>query len=163
MLAVVSVAVCEMNVEYINPFIESVSNYFKSKLGAEASRGDLGVSKGEVNVREFAAFIGYSGSVQGIVAIFIPVKTALGIASFMEKKDVKVVDDSVNEHLKVVIKAIAADAKDHFPAGGDIKMSSSAVLRGSEFAEKYKGGTWLEMAFDSSIGDFKLRVALAAG
>lgn len=152
-----------MNVEYINPFIESLSNYFTSKLGCEADRGDLGVSKGEVNVREFAAFIGYSGSVQGIVAILFPVKTALAIASKIEKKQVVIVDETVNDHLKTVIKAISADAKGHFPEGGDIKMTSSDVLRGTEFAEKYKGGTWLEMPFDSELGDLKLRVALAGG
>lgn len=151
-----------MKVEYINPFIESLSDYWNEKFGSEPSRGDIGVSKGDVNVREFAAFTGFSGAVQGIIVLHVPIKTALAIASRFEKQDIKVVDESVSDHLKTVIKAIAAEAKEKFPGGGaDIKMSGAAVLRANEFAEKYSGGVWLEMPLDSEIGDAKLRVALA--
>jgi len=152
-----------MKVEYINPFIESLSSYWSGKLGCEVDRGDLGVSKGEVNVREFAAFTGFSGAVQGIIVLHVPIKTALAIASKLERKEVKVVDETVSDHLKLVIKDIASAAKEKFPAGDDIKMSGVAVLRSNEFAEKYSGGVWLEMPCDSELGDLKLRVALAGG
>ena len=52
-------------------------------------------------------------------------------------------------------------AKSSFPdAGAGIKATSPIILRGSEFAEKYPGGVWLEMPFDSELGDLKLRVSL---
>jgi CheY-specific phosphatase CheX len=150
-----------MNVEYINPFIEAAEGFFSGKLKAPATQGETGISKGDVNVREFAAFVGFGGAVQGIVAMLVPVKTALAITSALERTQVVVVDDTVTNYLGDIIAAIAKDARNNFPDGGSgIKQTGSMVLCGSEFSEKYPGGVWLEVPFDSELGDFKLRVAL---
>lgn len=150
-----------MNVEYINPFIESLDNFFKVKLKSMVQRGDVGVSKGEVNVRDFCAYLGYNGSVQGIVTILIPVNTALKIASVFEKQQIVVVDDTVTTHLANMVQAIAILAKSSFPdAGAGIKATNAVVCRASEFIEKYPGGVWLQMPFETDFGDLILRVSL---
>lgn len=151
-----------MNVQYINPFIEAFDSFFKEKLKSTVKQGELGVSKGEINVREFAAIVGYGGAVQGIIAMVFPVKTALGIASAIERTQVVVVDNTVTDHLGNIVYAVARDAKAKFPGGENIQQTQFAVMRGSEFMEKYPGGVWLEVPFDTDFGDLKLRVALKA-
>ena len=151
-----------MNVEYINPFVKSVDTYFSGTLKADVTQGDLGVSKGDVNPREFAAIVGFKGVVEGIIAMFFPIKTALGITSKIEAKQVVIVDDKVTDTIAAVILNVVKEAKENFPADdtGAIQVTNAAVLRGSEFAEKYPGGVWLEMPFNCKLGEFKLRVAL---
>jgi CheY-specific phosphatase CheX len=149
-----------MNVEYINPFIESLDSYFKTSLKTEATRGTLGVSKGEVDVRDFAVLIGLSGEVQGVVSLAISVKTALAIASKAQHKQVVIIDDTVNVALAEMIRSVAIDAKKHFPEGTNITLSASLVLRGAEYSQRYPGGVWLEVPFASPMGEIKLRVAL---
>lgn len=151
-----------MNVEYINPFVASVHSYFANTLKAELTQGALGVSKGEVNPREFAAIVGFNGIVEGIIAMFFPIKTALGITSKIHQKQVVIVDEKVTNAIAEVILKIVKEAKENFPTDdvNAINVTNAEVLRGSEFATNYPGGVWLEMPFNGKLGELKLRVAL---
>ncbi|MFP4458839.1 MAG: chemotaxis protein CheX [Candidatus Zixiibacteriota bacterium] len=152
-----------MNAEYINPFIESVFNVFDTMLGAEVNRGKPDVTDGNGNPRDLTALIGLSGTVKGTVALAFPVKTALNIVSRLLGMDIDTVDDTITDGLGEIVNMVAGGAKAKFSElkGPPINLSLPTIVRGSSYVVDYPTGSmWLELPFESEIGNFYLRVTL---
>lgn len=150
-----------MQVDYINPFIESTCELFTTMLSSEAQRGTISLASPEANPREVMALIGLSGMARGIVAISFPVTTALGMVNRLLGSDTKVVDDVVSDAIAEFVNIIAGSAKARL-SGNDrppIDLSLPTVVRGSNYTVDYpSGSTWIEVPFTSDLGPFTLRV-----
>ena len=150
-----------MNVEYINPFIESTYDLFSTLLGCEAVRGDVGVARPEVNPREVMALIGLSGMARGMVALSFPVETALNIVNKQLSTEINVVNDTVSDAIAEMVNIVAGSAKSKL-SGEDrppIDLSLPTVVRGNSYNVDYPSSSiWLEVPFDSELGSFTLRV-----
>jgi len=152
-----------MKAEYINPFIESVYNLFEMMLGCSVERGEPGLSKGDANPRDITALIGLSGTVKGTVALGFPVETALKMVSRLLGMEIKTVDETIIDGVGELVNIVAGGAKAKFSEfhGPPINLSIPTIVRGSNYTVNYpSGSTWLEIPFESDLGDFNLRVTL---
>ncbi len=151
-----------MKVEYINPFIEAVYDLFNTMLGAEARSREVGVAMEQGNPRDIMGLIGLSGPARGMVALAFPVDTALNMVNQLLGTDTKVVDDSVSDAVSELVNIVAGGAKAKFPmAGPPIDLSLPTVVRGNNYNVDYPSGSvWLEVPFESALGNFDLRVTL---
>jgi len=151
-----------MKVEYINPFIESTYDLFKSMLSSKAVRGEVGLASPDAtNSRDLIALIGLSGEARGMVAVSFPVETALNIVNRLLSTDIRGVDETVLDGLAEVANMIAGGAKSRLSQSGrpPIDLSLPSVVRGSNFEVNYpSGAVWLQVPFTSDLGDFSVRV-----
>lgn len=150
-----------MQVEYINPFIESVHDLFSTMLGAKVQRGKLGVSSGASNPRDLMALIGFSGPARGMVALAFPVSTALNIVNKLLGTDTRVVDDTVSDAIAEVVNIVAGSAKARINKddGPVIDLSLPTIVRGNNYCVEYPSkSTWLDVTFESDLGEFNMRV-----
>ncbi len=155
-----------MQVQYINPFIESVSQLFTTLLGCEARRGDLGVAETASQPRDITALIGLSGNTRGIVALSFPVNTALAILSRLIGTPTRVVDATVRDAMAELVNIVAGGAKTKFQQDEHalLQLSLPTVVRGDRYSVDYPSQcTWLEVPFTSELGPFSLRVTLQQG
>lgn len=150
-----------MQVDYINPFIESTTELFTTMLSSSAERGEISLTTPDARPREVMALIGLSGMAKGIVAISFPVPTALNMVNRLLDSDTKVVDDVVSDAIAEFVNIIAGSAKARL-SGNDrppIDLSLPTVVRGSNYSVDYpSGSTWIEVPFTSELGPFTLRV-----
>jgi len=151
----------KMKVEYVNPFIESVFELFQTMLAAEVKRGEIGVSKGEGNPRDVMALIGLSGPARGTVSLAFPTATALAMVGQILGIEVTSVDETVSDGIAEIVNIVAgsAKAKLYHEGGTPIDLSLPTVVRGNNYQIDYpKQSVWLEVPFNSSLGEFDLRV-----
>lgn len=152
-----------MQVEYINPFIESVYELFSTMLGCEAKRrGDIGLARTQGNARDISALIGLSGPARGIVSLSFPATTALSMVSRLIGSDTRVIDDTVIDAVAELVNIVAGGAKAKLTGGGTpIDLSLPTVVRGSNYSVDYPSkAMWLDIPFTSELGNFSLRVTL---
>jgi chemotaxis protein CheX len=150
-----------MQVEYINPFIESVHELFGTMLNAKVQRGKVGVSSGGTNPRDVMALIGLSGAARGIVALAFPVDTALNVVNRLLDTDTRVMDDTVSDAIAEVVNIVAGSAKARINNGNEqvIDLSLPTIVRGNNFSVEYPSKSiWLDVTFDSELGAFTMRV-----
>ena len=150
-----------MNVDYINPFIESVHDLFATMLTAKASRGTVAVSRGEGSFHDIVALIGLSGPARGMVTLAFPIKTALNIVNRLLGTESRIIDDTVSDAIAEVVNIVAGGAKARFKIenGPPIDLSLPSVIRGNSFCVDHPSETtWLEVPFESDLGPFTMRV-----
>jgi chemotaxis protein CheX len=150
-----------MNVEYINPFIESVYELFGTMLEAKVQRGKIGVCSGANSPRDIVALIGLSGRAKGTVALSFPTATALSIVGKILGIESRVVDESISDGVAEMVNIVAGSAKAKLVNDGGqvINLSLPTVLRGNHFTVEYPTqSVWLEVPFTSDLGPFSMRV-----
>lgn len=152
-----------MKVEYVNPFIEAVQDLFSNTLGCEAKRGDVGVVREVPPNRDIVTLIGLSGPARGTVAISFPVTTALSMVTRLMGREVRVVDEVVKDGVVELVNMIAGEASAKFGEDHEspIELGLPTVVRGSSYSVDYPShSVWLEVPFESELGEFSLRVTL---
>jgi chemotaxis protein CheX len=152
-----------MNVAYINPFIESVSELFTTMLGCEAERGRVGLVKPGQSSGDLTAVIGLSGPVRGTVALSFPDTTALAMVGRMTGLPEAELADSLGDGLAELVNIVAGGAKAKLNSGSGAvtDLSLPTVVRGQSYTvEGLTQSTWLDVPFASELGAFTLRVTL---
>jgi chemotaxis protein CheX len=153
-----------MKAEYINPFVDAVYELYSTMLGAKVTRKGLAVSRQEQQPREVMAIIGFSGAVKGTAALALPGDTAKAMTSRIlgeddTSDDEKAVSDTIAELVNII--AGSAKAKLSTAVGQTLDLSLPVVLRGQNYqVDSPTKCTWLEVPFESDLGDFSLRVSL---
>ena len=154
-----------MNVEYINPFIESVNQVFSTMLETEVSRGDVHVSKTQdFSPIELTALIGLSGEVRGTVALAFSSRVAVACVCKMLDTEIRYVDATVVDGISELVNMIAGGAKAKLISdeGQPIQLSLPTVVRGRDYVLSHPRNTiWLTVPFTSALGTFVLRIAIA--
>jgi chemotaxis protein CheX len=72
-----------MNVKFLNPFLEAVSEVIKAETGGEAIKGDLTLDKAAYVTDDVTVIIALVGSVEGMVMYSLDNDTAIKIVSIM--------------------------------------------------------------------------------
>lgn len=149
-----------MEVQYINPFIESVSDLFKTMIGCEATLDNVKKTEPTVRNSELVSMICLSGVVHGTVALIFPVPTALALVSRFVGMEAKEADEMVTDAVAELVNIVAGGAKARMNNNsGVITLSIPNII-------KTRGGTmlspswttWIEVSFSSDLGPFNLRV-----
>lgn len=152
-----------MDVSYINPIIESTQDFFRTMLGCEAQRVQLGLTKPVPEPRHITALIGISGDIRGVVALMLPTETAVRIASAMLDTPLVIVDDTVRDAIAEVLNIIAGGAKARIPtrSGQPNTISLATIVNGSSLNVAYPSkSTWIEIVFKSPLGPFSIRLTI---
>jgi len=150
-----------MKVEYINPFVESVTELFRTMLHATVTRGTVHLSNGIGEPRNLIALIGLTGTVRGTVALHLPVNTALKMVNSLLGTENSAIDQTVADGVSEVVNIIAGGAKAKFPNADQepLKLSLPTLVRGSNVEIDYPShAIWLDVPFTSDLGPFSLRV-----
>jgi chemotaxis protein CheX len=147
-----------MKAENINPFIESVSEVFENMLESEVKMGDPSANVEEPSTPDLIGVIGLSGTAQGIVALRLPVKTALNVIGKMVGTEFQSIDSSIIDGVGELVNIVAGNAKAKF-RGQTISLSLPTVVRGSIYKLSNLSNTvWLTVPFNSELGSFSISV-----
>ncbi|MCC9608462.1 chemotaxis protein CheX [Blastopirellula sp. JC732] len=122
-----------MQVEYINPFIRSMTKTFDTMLGCEITRGSLILASDFKGNYDVCGVIGLSGRAQGVVVVNLSKSVALQAAATMLMMDpAEVTDlnedviDAVGEIANMVAGAAKAELEDF-----ELSISLPNVVVGS--------------------------------
>jgi chemotaxis protein CheX len=76
-----------MRVEFINPFVQAVTEVLESELGSAPERGSIGLQRSAYTSNEVTAVVAVAGEVAGMVMFAMTEKTATGMVSKMLGQD----------------------------------------------------------------------------
>lgn len=150
-----------MKVEYINPFVASTRDLFKTMLNCEAERGEVGVVTEGSRAGDLSAMIGLSGDVRGTVVLGFPIDTALKVAGRMLSSEMQTVDEEVIDAISEAVNIVAGGAKAKFNSGGGppIALGLPVVVQGGDYNIDFPSkSAWLDVPFTSELGPFALRI-----
>ncbi len=153
-----------VNVEFINPFIESTRNVFSTMCQIEASRKKLFLKDDYTMLGDVSGVMGLSGDASGSVVISLPAKLACVVVGRMLGEEpaselTADVCDGVGEVINMIAgqaKAALAETKYHFT------ISIPSVVSGQNHEITHKKGTPnIVVLFDAEGQDFAIQVCLA--
>ena len=100
-----------MQVEFINPFIESLANTFEVMLSCKTERIGLAVKDGEDAPHPVNGVIGLSGRIAGSVVLSLSEAVAVKAASTMLMTELTEVDEDVRDAVGELVNMVAGGAK----------------------------------------------------
>ena len=104
-----------MDVNYINPFIESVVHVFKTALGCDIERKNLYLKDTAVPSHEVSGIIGLSGNASGVVVLSVSRQIAFQVVKTMLDMDVREVNGDVVDAVGELTNMVAGAAKRNWP------------------------------------------------
>jgi chemotaxis protein CheX len=152
-----------MNVEFINPFINSTLNFFTTMVGISPKRGEIYAQKEDNSQgNDVSAVIGLTGDYSGWIAVRLSKQTAMKIACSMLQEEKKYVDADVRDAIAEVVNIIAGGAKGELSAKGfTYKIALPTVIVGDDHVLSHmKKNIYLVIPFQSEFGSFSIDVCL---
>jgi chemotaxis protein CheX len=148
-----------MRVEFINPFIASITKTFRTMLATEITRGQLYVSDHKNPIHEVSGMIGLSGHAVGMVVLSLSKEVALGAASTMLMCDCDEVNadvvDAVGELTNMVAGAAKAELEQY-----KLSISLPNVIVGRDYKVHFPTQVQpIVIPFDTQWGKLSLEVA----
>ncbi|MBD3169760.1 MAG: chemotaxis protein CheX [candidate division Zixibacteria bacterium] len=150
-----------MKAEHINPFINSVSEVFKSMLNCDVKVGKVEISEPKDCDEEqyIIGMIGMSGTARGVISMKFPEETAKKAVGKFVGLEFETVDSEVIDGIGELINIVAGNAKTKFQ-GHSISLSLPTVVKGSVYKLKNLGKlVWLSVPFSSEVGSFSIEVS----
>ncbi len=151
-----------MNVEYINPFVLSVINVFRTMVGIELQRGDPFVKRGFQPRHDISGIIGLSGKAKGTVVLCLEREMALTTTAALlgMKPDSTQITADVIDAVGELTNMIAGGAKAKL-AQFEMSVSLPTVITGRGHCIEFPSGTNpICIPFDCSIGILDVEVGL---
>jgi len=155
----------EMNVEYINPFINSTMNALTTMAFVTPVRGKPYLkSETDQTKVDISAIIGLAGEASGWVALAFPRAAAMKIASNMLGEQKLSLDSDVRDAVGEIVNMIAGGAKGDFSQKGlSFKIAIPTVVIGdSHILSQKKDVPCIVIPFTIDEGEFFIEVCLKA-
>lgn len=153
-----------MDVRYINPFIDAVTNVFMTMLDMTPQRMPLKLSSKaeDEGTESLSAIIGISGKIHGVVALRLPPNTAIQCAARMLGSEFDSVNEEVIDTAAELANMVAGSAKAQFDFDPPLDLGLPTVVQGSGYRLKYPSGSnWLQVPFKTPAGEFLMEVSYA--
>lgn len=148
-----------MDVCYINPFMDSVKNLFKTMLDTELILSKPMICMEDIRC-DVSAMIGFSGDATGCVVLCFPMTTAVKAASVFAGIEMTKDHEDFSDALGELANIVAGHAKGKLK-GFNISISLPNVIIGKKHAVlKSKQTPRLVIPCDSSLGRFTVEVAM---
>ena len=154
-----------MRVEYINPFVESVAEFFSTMLGSKVERMNIVRSNPNVEGNQIRALIGMSGAVCGSVMLVLEPNTGSNMIQRFLSMTTEPDEETLRDGVAEAVNIIAGNAKARLPQLPEhtISLSLPTVIRGTGVTiDSPTNAVWIEIPFKSDLGVFSLRVAFIA-
>lgn len=149
-----------MRVEYINPFISSLSNTFSIMAGVDVQREQIVMKKDSSFIHEISGVIGLSGRAAGAIVLSVSEKLALRVASKMLMTEIKEINDDVLDAIGELTNVIAGSAKSELEEL-HLNVSLPNVITGNSHDIRFPSNvTPICVQFSSEWGDLALEVGL---
>ncbi len=147
-----------MKVEYINPFIQSVTETFLSMMDCEVTHGKPFPTEDDGQSDNLIGIIGLSGTAQGNIAIKFPAETAMAIVGSLVGTNFSEIDSSVVDGVGELVNIIAGNAKAKI-RGHRISISLPTVLRGGIHKLTAPTIAYITIPFKSDKGNFEILIS----
>jgi chemotaxis protein CheX len=149
-----------MDVAYINPFISSTVETFKTMLNLEVKAGQpqlRDVSKFSYDV---SGIIGLSGEAQGSICMSFPKLLALRLVSKLLGTEIKIIGPEIADGIGEIANIVAGNAKQHLTQF-NLSISLPKVVVGSgHYVASQQGIPTIVVPFNSSLGNFAVEISL---
>lgn len=147
-----------MNVDHINPFLDSVTNTFETMLSAEATRGDLTLGDSKKRRFPISGLIGMSGNACGVVVINVSQQVALKIASTMLMEEQTEVNGDVLDAVGEIANIIAGQAKLELEQY-NLSVTLPNVITGTDYEVRFPTkNPPVVVPFETTLGPICLEV-----
>jgi chemotaxis protein CheX len=150
-----------MRVEYINPFITSLSTVFRTMLQCEVKRGELRLAQDDIPRHQVTGVIGLSGNAVGTVVLSLSETLALKAASTMLMAETTAIDADVLDAVGELTNMVAGGAKAQLE---EYKLSVSLpnIITGQDHNIRFPSNvTPICVPFETKWGTLTLEVGLA--
>lgn len=152
-----------MDVQYINPFIESIDSVFEMMLDLHPKRNGIKLGAGDGKNSALTSLVGISGAVTGVVVLRFPELTARHVASRMLGSDIHEINAEVVDAVSELVNMVAGSAKAKFAYDPPLELGLPTVVEGREYKIKHPSrSVWLEVPFDSEAGSFTMEVTFGS-
>jgi chemotaxis protein CheX len=149
-----------MDVRYINAFISSISNVFKTMLNTEVSVGKPLLKETEMKSADVSGVIGLSGGVQGCVVLSFPLDVACKLATAFAGAELGPDDPDFADAIGELTNMVAGNAKKDFP-GVHASISLPSVITGEgHTVSQSRSSPFLVIPCETGKGSFNVEVAL---
>jgi chemotaxis protein CheX len=152
-----------MDVGYVNPFINSTINTFKTMLSVDANPGKPILKKDDTHIYDVSGIIGLSGSAQGAITLSFPKAVALKIVSKLLQTEVKVVGPELSDGIGELTNIVAGSAKAELASTTNHSLSISlpnVVVGRNHTVTRPSHLPGILVPFSSPLGDFAMEVSL---
>lgn len=152
-----------MDVRYINPFIASVKNVFKTMLATEVMVSKPLVKRQDEAFADVSAVIGLSGDATGCVVLSFPRATAIAAARKFAGIEMSEAHEDFADALGELANMVAGHAKASLE-GMDLNISLPSVIIGRDHSvSQSRIAPRLALPCDSPLGRFSVEVVLVSG
>lgn len=149
-----------MDVEYISPFISSVSDMFSSMLFTSAHNGDMVYETNGFITDALNASVELTGSISGIVGMTLPAKTGIQLINTLLAMELTEVDEMVLDGISEMLNIVAGGAKANLPTSQE-----QPIRLGIPISFQNDSGAvptvkeWTRIPFNGEWGSFNLWIS----
>ncbi len=149
-----------MDVSYVNPFISSTIETFKTMFDIEAKPGKPMLKKEPYPSYDISAVIGLSGEAQGSISMSFPKAVGLKVISHMLGETIKVVGPELTDGIGEIANIVAGNAKKDL-SKFKLSISLPNVIIGKDHVlSPPSNSPTIIVPFSTTIGDFDMEVSL---
>jgi len=151
-----------INVEFVNPFLESLLNVLTTMAKTEATHRPPGLKKTQVATGDVTGIIGMVGNkVKGSLSISFSEQAALHITNNMLGEDLTKIDETVTDMVGEITNMVTGGAKRILgDSGHDFQMATPTVIAGPNHEiHHHCEGRVIQIPFDSKNGSFYVEVS----
>lgn len=149
------------NVEFINPFLNSVINVLSTMAFVEAKPGTPYVNKDRKAVGDVTGLIGITGFAEGTISLTLEENAILKIVNNMLYEDFKELNDDISDAVGELTNMIAGQARAELAEQGKkFEASTPSVVTGKGHKINHIGSApILSIPFSIDEGTFVVEVA----
>jgi chemotaxis protein CheX len=149
-----------MDVAYVNPFITSTEETFRTMLNLEVKPGPVQLRDENKFAYDVSGIIGLSGEAQGNICMSFPKLLALKIVSMLLGTEIKITGPEIADGIGEIANIIAGNAKQHL-SQYNLSISLPKVVIGpGHYVASQKGIPTIVVPFVCSMGNFAMEVSL---
>lgn len=149
-----------LNVDYINPFVESMVSVCRTMLQMELTREALYMKKGMQPSHEISGIIGLSGAAKGTVLLGMSKDVAIQATAILSGEPVEEINADVIDAVGELTNMIAGGAKGRLEQL-NMSISLPTVIVGRNHTISFPTtSTAIGIPFKSLVGPISLEVSL---
>lgn len=149
-----------MRIEYINPFLVSLTNTFRTMLGCEVARRQVELVQAQGPRYEVSGVVGLSGQAVGTVVVSLSKEVALQAASAMLMTELHEIDGDVIDAVGEITNMVAGAAKAQIEEL-HLSISLPSVVTGTNHSVRFPSNIKpIRILFDCPWGPLALEVGL---
>lgn len=152
-----------MNVQFINPFIETIDNILATMASMTCEHGKPYLKEGDKPLGAVTGVIPMSGeAVEGSLAISFNENTIVKISSSMLGEEITELNDTCKDLTGELTNMLSGGARKLLWEGGfNFEMATPTMISGEEPIKHFVDAPVVVIPFDTKVGSFFIEVALS--